>query len=124
MIEVDRRFLKGIQLFNEERFFQCHEELEQLWIETSDEIREFYKGLIQAAVAFHHLKNGNRTGAQYLFHSSLGYLEKFRPKTLGLDVEKLVSDLNHCFKEYQSHDKSSRVKTKTFSIPKLKLLKY
>ena len=41
----DPRFLKGIDEFNEELFFECHETLEEIWLEDHGEDRKFYQGL-------------------------------------------------------------------------------
>jgi len=43
----------GIALFNRERFFECHEVLEEAWLKASGEQRTFLQGLIQVAVAFY-----------------------------------------------------------------------
>ncbi|OGW86688.1 MAG: hypothetical protein A3C35_03810 [Omnitrophica bacterium RIFCSPHIGHO2_02_FULL_46_11] len=95
---VDERFKKGIALFNEEEFFECHEVIEDLWLATQDEHKDLYKGVIQAAVALHHLKNGNVSGARKLFKTSSRYLGKYTPEALGLNVEKLLTDMQACFK--------------------------
>ena len=42
--------------------------------ELRGELRLFYKGLIQAAVALHHFGNGNIRGARKVYGRSRGYL--------------------------------------------------
>ena len=67
-------------------------------LETADTTRHGpYQGLIQAAVALHHFGNGNMRGARKLLHTSLGYLEKFRPKHEGIDLDKFVHQMRICF---------------------------
>src|SRR5258706_348843 len=39
----DPRFLKGIEEFNQQLFFECHETLEELWLEERGEDRKFYR---------------------------------------------------------------------------------
>ncbi|MBI4395304.1 MAG: DUF309 domain-containing protein, partial [Candidatus Omnitrophica bacterium] len=97
-MSVDERFRRGIELFNQEEFFECHEVIEDLWLETQDEYKNLYKGVIQAAVALHHLRRGNLKGAKKLFKTSSGYLSYYPSRTLGLNVEKLLSDMKICFK--------------------------
>lgn len=93
---VDPRFTKGLELFNREEFFECHEIIENLWREKKDIYGDFYKGVIQAAAALHLLRKGTLSGAKGLFESSIKYLEPYQPLLLGLNVERLISDLSVC----------------------------
>jgi len=94
----DPRFIKGLELFNKRDFFECHEVIEELWLETKpDSYSNLYKGVIQAASALHQWKRGYRGGAHRLFLASVKYLEPYEPATLGLDVAKLVKDMKVCF---------------------------
>ena len=63
--EYDPRFLAGISFFNRRQYFEAHEVWEDLWHECSPECRRFYQGLIQAAVALHHWRNGNWRGRKW-----------------------------------------------------------
>lgn len=101
-MQIDKRLLKGIELFNEEEFFECHEVIEGLWLATQDEYKDLYKGVIQAAVALHHLERGNISGARKLYGTSEKYLRKYVPQALGLNVEKLLRDMNICFEQNQN----------------------
>jgi hypothetical protein len=47
-------------------FFEVHELLEPVWFRAPEPTRTALQGLIQVAVAFHHLENGNREGARSL----------------------------------------------------------
>jgi hypothetical protein len=47
-------------------FFEVHELLEPAWFRAAEPMRTALQGLIQVAVAFHHLENGNREGARSL----------------------------------------------------------
>jgi predicted metal-dependent hydrolase len=95
----DPRYLKGIAYFNACEFFEAHETWEDLWKDYSGELRLFYKGLIQAAVALHHFGNGNIRGARKVFLSSRGYLQQYGPTCSGMDVEHFLSQLGTCFAE-------------------------
>ncbi len=44
-------------------FFEVHEILEPVWMETKEPERTPLQGLIMAAAALHHLEGGNRAGA-------------------------------------------------------------
>jgi len=92
----DPRYLEGIELFNKCDFFEAHEVWEDLWKDIQGPDRRFYQGLIQVAVCLHHFGNGNIRGAKKLYFSSRGYLEAYGPKHLGLDITKLLSQLEIC----------------------------
>jgi hypothetical protein len=97
--DYDPLYLQGIAYFNACEFFEAHEVWEELWKSYSGDLRLFYKGLIQAAVALHHFGNGNIRGARKVYGSSRGYLEQYRPTCCGLDVEKFIGELDACFAE-------------------------
>ena len=90
-------------LFNHHEFFRCHEVLEQLWLQTSGHLRDFYKGLIQAAVAFYHWSRGNPAGAMSLYRSSSRYLRRYRPECLGLDVDEFLRRYTELFGWLRRH---------------------
>lgn len=92
-------YLQGIEYFNACDFFEAHEVWEALWTDYQGHSRKFYQGLIQVAVALHHYGNGNIRGARKLYGSSRNYLEPYRPKHIGLDLDKLFIEMECCFAE-------------------------
>ena len=101
--EVDHRLVEGIALFNHHQFFTAHEVLEELWLKTEGRSRDFYKGLIQAAVACYHWSRGNPGGAMSLYRSSSRYLRKYRPEFLGVDVEGFLHRYTELFGWLRRH---------------------
>ena len=95
----DPRYLEGVRLFNECEFFEAHDVWEELWSDYQGPSRKFYQGLIQVAVCLHHFGNGNTRGAKKLYYGSRGYLQEYRPKHLGVDLEKLFIELERCCAE-------------------------
>jgi predicted metal-dependent hydrolase len=95
--EFHELYREGLRLFNEHEFFACHDVLEELWTETLGPEREFYQGLIQASVALFHFGEGNLGGARRLYESSRRYLEPYRPRYLGVDVDRFLSETRTCF---------------------------
>lgn len=83
---MDERYLKFFELFNERDFYECHEVLEDLWMETIGDERPYYQGLIQTATAFYHLENGNAAGARKLFTTGLDYLKPFPDRFMGFEL--------------------------------------
>jgi predicted metal-dependent hydrolase len=61
-------------LFDAGLHFEVHEVLEPHWIAAQGEVREALQGLIQVAVAYQHLANGNRAGARSLLVEGGGRL--------------------------------------------------
>ncbi|HIK19891.1 MAG TPA: DUF309 domain-containing protein [Synechococcus sp. M44_DOE_062] len=75
--------------FNRREFYACHDTLEALWMEAVDPERRFYQGLLQTAVAYYHLQNGNRRGCMILLGEANRKLADFLPTYGGWDVQAL-----------------------------------
>ena len=97
--EYPEQYLEGLRLFNAEEFYECHDILEELWAETLCDSKKFYQGMIQVAVALFHFGNGNLGGARKLYETSRKYLAPYAPTHQGIDVEKLLHDMQFCFQE-------------------------
>lgn len=72
-------------LFDAGLHFEVHEILEPHWVTSEGEAREALQGLIQAAVAFQHLANGNLAGARSLLVEASARLRGRR--LLGRDLD-------------------------------------
>ena len=86
----DPRFQKGVDEFNEQLFFECHETLEEIWLEEQGEDRKFYQGLIQVAAGYFKLQQRVPAGALKLWRTGIEKLEPYAPVFLGVDVETLI----------------------------------
>jgi hypothetical protein len=86
------QLLQGIREFNRREWFECHETVEDLWIGSEGEVRDFYQGIIQIAVALHHWRNGNFGGAVSLLKGGAGYLGHVAGACQWVDVAGLVAD--------------------------------
>jgi DUF309 family protein family protein len=64
--DMTRLLDRAAALANHGLFFEVHELLEPVWFRAADPTRTALQGLIQIAVGFHHLENGNREGARSL----------------------------------------------------------
>src|ERR671939_143131 len=94
--------LKGIQEFNRGEFYECHEYLEEAWMQESRRVRFLYQGILQVGVGFYHLHNGNWRGATGLLRNGSARLREFEPVTLGVNVAKLVRESERCLRELES----------------------
>ncbi|MGQ0643916.1 MAG: DUF309 domain-containing protein [Elusimicrobiota bacterium] len=95
----DPRYLKGIEHFNKEDFFEAHEEWEALWHDTRDKSKDFFQGLIQVTSALHHFQNGNLRGARLLHDSGLELLAPYGDFYAGLDLKRLRELFNAALRE-------------------------
>lgn len=83
---------KAIEEFNSGEWFECHETLEELWVGEKGELRDFYQGLLQIAVALYHWRNGNLKGALNLLQKGSDCLRRVPAPCRGVDVARLIAD--------------------------------
>jgi predicted metal-dependent hydrolase len=80
---------RAVAQFNDRLFFECHDTLEELWSGLRGPSRSFFQGLIQVAVGFYHLGNGNREGAARLFDRAISRLSAYPQRYAGLETAPL-----------------------------------
>ncbi|WP_224981172.1 DUF309 domain-containing protein [Geomonas agri] len=83
---------QAIAEFNGQEWFACHETLEELWVGAQGELRDFYQGLLQVAVALYHWRNGNFKGAEGLLQRGPDLLRRVPDTCLGVDVARVVAE--------------------------------
>jgi len=81
---IGRAIVRAAALWNEALFFEVHEVLEAVWQREAGERRQALQGLIQIAVAWHHLAHGNPRGARTLLREGRARLAAAPPGTLPL----------------------------------------
>lgn len=86
---ADPRFQAAVAQFNAGAWYACHDGFEELWHETQGPSRKVLQGILQIAVAHHHLERGNQRGATVLLGEGLGRLRSFGPCQLGLNLDRL-----------------------------------
>jgi hypothetical protein len=120
------------QCWNDQCYYEAHDVLEQLWLKTESSDADFFKGLIQAAGAFVHLKkrfeypshtkhSRRLPPAVRLFQLAEKNLSSFVPRHHGLDVAALCKLL----RAYADQIVASDYKANPWSpenAPKLQLL--
>ncbi len=84
---------RGIELFNEGRYVEAHDEFERVWLSTHGAESDFLKGLIQAAIALHHFEKGNLDGAAQLYSGHRRYLAAYLPAHEGIDVSAFLAEM-------------------------------
>jgi hypothetical protein len=108
-------YLGFFRCWNEQRYYEAHDVLEQLWLKTKSEDAQYFKGLIQAAGAFVHLqkqfehpthpKHGRRLApAARLFRLAEKNLEPFGTERHALDLVKFREMLSRYAKAIVASD--------------------
>ena len=101
-LDLDPHYTGFFTCFNRGEYYEAHDVLEQLWLRTPGANHAFFKGLIQIAGAFVHLrkqflrpehpKDGRRLRpAARLFDLGMRNVEPFGPRHLRLDVTALCT---------------------------------
>jgi predicted metal-dependent hydrolase len=108
---------EGIDLFNQERFWEAHELLEEIWHPATGVERDTIQGLILTAAALvHYQKNENAVYVSILGRAmeKLGGFDNFK----GLDIKYLRAGIEQTLKDNMPKLLQIRwVKTKTAPEP-------
>jgi predicted metal-dependent hydrolase len=57
------KLIGGVRLFNQKKYWECHEEVEDLWLEEASPVRNIYWAIIQIATSLYHYHGDNHVGA-------------------------------------------------------------
>ena len=118
---LDPHYLGYFECFNRQLYFEAHDVLEQLWLEDRHGPNgAFYKGLIQLAGAFVHLKKNRLRPAAALFKLADANLEKYPAIHEHLPVEK-TRGLIHDWLQRLETDNFERNPLTPGNEPELKL---
>lgn len=93
---------QGVDLFNRGEYYACHEAFEEAWLGARGHQRLFIQGLIQVAVALHHLTQGNAAGARRLLAEGLAKLRAHEPAQNWVEVAGLLSRSESVLQALQS----------------------
>jgi uncharacterized protein len=85
---------QAIEQFNTQEFYACHDTLEALWVAAPVPEKKFYQGLLQIAVACHHLGNSNWRGATIMLGEGRFRLRDYEPAYQPDDQSQNV-DIEH-----------------------------
>jgi predicted metal-dependent hydrolase len=96
---------EGVHLFNEQKYWECHEALEDVWMEDrQDPARNVYWAVIQVAAACIHYRDDNLIGAR-------GMIFKAKEKFRRCRDQHILSDLAFKFLDWEEFEKL------TMSVP-------
>ena len=92
----------GILLFNEQKYWECHEDLEHHWLEEPGPLRNVYWAVIQVAAAMIHYRESNLLGARGLIYKAkqkFDRVEQFHIESEVLDSELSWAELKKMVRE-------------------------
>ncbi len=94
------RLVQAINKFNRQEYFECHEILEDIWFDVRDDSRDFYQGLLHAAVGFYHLtKKRNQKGTIIQLNKALDKLAKFGAEFKDIELDSLTVSIRNIIKK-------------------------
>jgi hypothetical protein len=97
---MDARLREGIKLFNDRRFFECHEVLEALYQEIDPADKAFIEGLVQLAAAFRIFSEfGEIKGPIRMIYQALVRFENYQPDFLQVRVQEMSAALESWAKQ-------------------------
>jgi predicted metal-dependent hydrolase len=100
--KYDPLYVAFIAYFNRERdYFECHEVMEQLWLEEGRD--PLYQGLLQVAVGLYHHRNGNIDGGVKLLRAAVQKLEGNEEIVLGIRLDGLLADTKEHLAKLERH---------------------
>ena len=97
----EQLFFDGLQAYEEKDFFEAHEIWEELWSEYYLDDKTLIQGLIQLAVSFVHLGNGNLNGAKSLMKKSGDKFSSYSGLHRGINIDKLKQQIVIIINEYE-----------------------
>ena len=87
-------FYKGLELFNREFYYECHDVWEEIWGDAKGKNKIFYQALIMSAVSLYHFGNENLVGALSCYHKALNQFNQLPDHFLRLDIRAFVESLS------------------------------
>ncbi len=125
----EQQFWQGIEQFNQQEYYQCHDTLEALWMEASESDRAFYQGILQISVACYHLGNGNFRGAVILLGEGTRRLKNYQPIYSNIDVTKFITQSRELLFSLQQIDlenldqtsieENSKLNPQNYTLPQI-----
>jgi 8-oxo-dGTP diphosphatase len=114
-------YLEGLKLFNEAKYFEFHEMLEEVWHPSEGLDRLHYQGLIQAAIALEHFRDGNPDGARALYEEACEKWAQLPARHLGVDLKAFQERMNVFLSKTQNHGRIDTQESNQNFIPQIPL---
>ena len=77
---------RGLDLFNQGEYYQCHDDLEEAWRQDEGDGRILYQGILQTGIALYQIQRGNYRGAVKMLLRLRQWLDPLPDTCRGVDV--------------------------------------
>jgi hypothetical protein len=83
---------RGLKEFNRGEYFKAHDFLEKAWIEDESPGRELYQAILQVAVAYYQVLQGNYNGAAKMFLRLRQWIDPLPELCRGVNVDQIRTE--------------------------------
>jgi uncharacterized protein len=91
---MEAAFKRGLEAIRAGRYFEAHEELEEVWRAASAEERDFFQGLVHVAVAWYQAGRGRPVATVSQLEKATRRLGPFAPAHRGVDVAHVLAQVD------------------------------
>jgi len=120
---MSEEFERGVTLFNRRSYFESHELWEELWRVAPENDKKFLGALIQVAAGLHlRFERGGGRGARNLLVQAMAALEDYRPAHLGVDVDRLYTELSTYSERLEEQKEKEAGWLDRWLAPRIKLI--
>lgn len=88
-VEISEAIKLGLELFNEERYWESHEALELAWLRATGPDKEILQGIILLAVALVHLQKNEQDIALSVMKRAHSKLAEYDGEHFGVNISAL-----------------------------------
>ena len=109
MSEVENKifnnsFNDALELFNNKKWYEAHDALEEIWNTLDGDERQVVQGILQVSVSQFHLIRGNLIGATILLGEGLGRIKTRTDINLGIDLNSFCKTLERLLWKLQQKE--------------------
>ncbi|MCH2694410.1 MAG: DUF309 domain-containing protein [Acidobacteriia bacterium] len=90
-------FIKGVDLFNRQFYYECHDVWEEIWSEAKGKEKIFYQALIMSAVSLYHFGNENIEGALSCYQKGLERFGQLPDHFLQFNIKEFVEQMERFY---------------------------
>jgi uncharacterized protein len=91
---MEAAFKRGLEAIRAKRYFEAHEDLEEVWRVASAEERDFFQGLVHVAVAWYQADRGRPVATARQLEKATRRLGPFAPAHRGVDVADVLAQVD------------------------------